>query len=567
MNTEASRNKVITTLEAGLRKDRTRSTIQSFSNLGLLEFTRKRVGKDLSSQLRGSCPTCAGLGTVMSAQSVAIETLRRIRLHQHSDGEAVMVESAPTVAAQLEFWYEDECRELSEQLGAPVHVRVDPMLHPEKVRLRDVAQMRIDGALRVGDEHEVELLPGRLPNATSAAAVIQGRIVEVENAANMAGQTARIKLIDVEDDSALAELAAAAPGEKKRRRRGRGRGKGEMSAAEQTEQLRQLAEEAAKFGTSRPPIGITTVTEEEEREDKAVVAEEKAERAPEAIVIAEGEVRPFAHAQAQDVRRRRRRRRRGRGGREEFVQAAQAGISPESAAAQVESEDHEEAEIHAHPQTGHADGESGRRRRRRRRRRRGHGGQIEGGTPSAPSAMPDRHIFRVGADGSAEPTGQTAPREPGRAIAPWNRKAQPPAVEPPPPHLRAPEEDAKPTKPARRRRTAAAEVPSGVGGELQRSRTAALPPPEPSETPAEKPKRTRKKAEPKAAEAAPEKAKRTRRKTAEPAQAAEAPAPVKRTARTRKTAADKTAAEPAVKKTRATRKTSAAKTSTRKKKS
>ncbi|HET6894537.1 MAG TPA: Rne/Rng family ribonuclease [Candidatus Baltobacteraceae bacterium] len=551
MNTEASRNKVVATLEAGLRKDRTRSTIQSFSNLGLLEFTRKRVGKDLSSQLRGSCPTCAGLGTVMSAQSVAIETLRKIRAHQHSDGQTVLVESAPTVAAQLEFWYEDECNVLAEQLRAPIHVRVDPMLHPEKTRIRDTAEMKKDGALRVGDEHEVELLPGRLPNATSAAAVLDGRIVEVENAANMSGQTARIKLIDVDDDSALAELAAAAPGEKKKRRRGRGRGKGDLTPAEQAQQLRELAEEAAKYGTSRPPIGITTITEEEEREDKAVVAEEKAERSPEAIVIAEGEV----HEGDGRHRRRRRRRRGGRGGRgEDFVQAVQAGIPAESAQAQIETEPLSE-EQHAQPMQA----EGGRRRRRRRRRRRGHGPGMEGTMPSAPTAMPDRHIFRVGADGSAEPTGQTAPREPVRAIAPWNRKAQPPAVEPPPPHLRAPEEHAKPTKPARRRRTATTEAPAGMGGELAGSRTAALPAPEP-----EKPKRTRRtKAAAEGSEStavAAEKPKRTR------AKAADGEAPVKRTTRTRKTADQQTAAEPAVKKTRATRKTSATKATTRKKK-
>jgi len=566
MNTEASRNKVIATLEGGLRKDRTRSTIQSFSNLGLLEFTRKRVGKDLSSQLRGSCPTCFGLGTVMSAQSVAIDALRKIRAHQRTDGQAVLVESAPTVAAQLEFWYEEECKHLSEQLEAPIHVRVDAMLHPEKVRLRDVSAVKPDGVLRVGDEHEVELLPGRLPNVTSAATVIQGRIVEVENAANMAGQTARIKLIDVAEDSALAELAAAAPGEKKKRRRG-GRGKRELTPAEQAQQLRELAEEAAKFGTSRPPIGITTITEEEEREDKAVVAEEKGERAPEAIIIAEGEVRPAGGpGQAYgEGHRRRRRRRRGRGGRtEDFTQAAQAGIPVESAQAQMESEPEEAAQpLHPSMASGQAEGE-GRRRRRRRRRRRGHGAAAEG-VPQAPSAVPDRHIFRVGADGSAEPTGQTAPREPVRAIAPWNRKAQPPAVEPPPPHLRAPEEHAKPTKPARRRRTAAAQTTTGVGGELAASRTAALPAPEP----AEKPKRTRRTkavaetAAPAAAQAAA-KPKRTRKTAAQTP--AEGEAPVKRTARARKSAEDHTAAEPAVKKTRATRKTSAPKTTTRKKK-
>jgi ribonuclease G len=569
MNTEASRSKVVQTLESGLRKDRTRATIQSFSNLGLLEFTRKRVGKDLGSQLRGSCPVCAGLGSVMSSQSVAIDALRKIRAHDHADSQPILVETAPTVAAQLEFWYEEETKELSEELGMQIHVRVDPMLHPEKVRLRNVSEIKLNGALRVGDEHEVELLPGRLPNATSAAAVIEGRIIEVENGANMAGQTARIKLIDVDEDSALAELAAAAPGEKKKRRRGRGRGrKAELTPAEQAEQLRELAEEAAKFSQSRPPIGITTITEEEEREDKAVVAEVKGERAPEAIVIAEGEVH-----EGEGRHRRRRRRRRGRGGRgpEEFTQVAAAGIPPHSVEAQIEErEDEEEEEAEAGAPVHAAEGEGGHRRRRRRRRRRGRGGAgAEGAVPgSAPASVPDRHIFRVAADGSAEPTGQTAPREPVRAIAPWNRKAQPPAVEPPPPHLRAPEEGAKPTKPARRRRTASAPEEPVRGGELASTRTAALPAPE---APA-KPKRTTRK---KAAEApAPavevaEKPKRVMRKKAEPAPAPAA-APAEKPKRvTRKKAEPAEGAQTPVKKTRTTTRKApaAAKTTTRKKKS
>jgi ribonuclease G len=484
MNSEASRNKVIATLEAGLRRDRTRATIQSFSNLGLLEFTRKRVGKDLGSQLRGSCPTCGGMGTVMSSQSVAIDALRKIRASSAAqNGSGLLVESAPTVAAQLEFWYEDECKELVDQLHSAIHVRVDPMLHPEKFRIREGLPPR-DGALRVGDEHEVELLPGRLPNATSAAAVISGRIVEVENSANMAGQTARIKLIDVEEDSALAELTAAAPGEKKRKRRRRG--KGALTAAEQAQQLRELAEEAAKFSQARPPIGITTVTEEEEREDKAVVAEAKGERAPEAIVIAEGEVHPSpgsSQGVGEGRRRRRRRRRGGRGRGEDAGHAAAAGIPEASAQAQAERPAPGPAEV-SHALEHDGDG----RHRRRRRRRRGRGrGPAEGAAPPQvqPETMPDRHIFRVGADGSAEATGQTAPPEPIRAIAPWNRRPQPPAVEPPPPHLRAPEEGARPTKPARRRRAAAAETPA-QGGELAASRTAALPKPED----AQKPKRT-----------------------------------------------------------------------------
>lgn len=486
MSSEAARNKVVQTLEVGLRKDRTRSTIQSFSNLGLLEFTRKRVGKDLSSQLRGACPTCVGLGTVLSAQSVAIDTLRKVRSEAANGSDIVLVESAPSVAAQLDFWYEEETQELAKELGRSIRVRVDPMLHPEKTRVRAVAELAPSAKLRVGDEHEVELLPGRLPNANSAAAVIDGRIVEVENASNLSGQTARIKLIDVEEDCALAELASAAIGEvkKKRRRRGGGR-KPALTAAEQAEQLRALAEEASTQAQSRPPIGITTITEEEEQLDKKLRVEAKAEQEPGAIVIAEGEVHEG------EGRRRRRRRRRGRG-RGASHDAVQAGISPESAAAQTaghapaDAEDlREEAPEPAQTAapgtvTEGAPGEH-RRRRRRRRRGRGHGGAVpatEGGTP-APSAVPERHVFRVATDGGVEPTGRTAPREPSRAIAPWNRKITPPAVEAPPPHLRAIEEPPKPTKPVRRRTSAAKSGTSPVGT-LAASKVEALPAAAPS---------------------------------------------------------------------------------------
>ena len=66
-----------------------------------------------------------------------------------------------------------------------------------------------------------------------------------------------------------------------------------------------------------------------------------------------------------------------------------------------------------------------------------------------------------------------------RAIAPWNRKLQPPAVEPPPPVLHAPEDVVQPTKPARRRRTtktAVAALPAAPADEKpKRTRTRKTP--------------------------------------------------------------------------------------------
>ena len=181
-------------------------------------------GRISAAQLRGACPTCIGMGSVMSSQSVAIETFRRIRDEARNGAPGdVVVHVAPTVAVQMEFWYEEECEELAQAIGSPIHVRVDPMIHPEKARVEMASALRRDKerALRVGDEHEIELLPGRLPNPTSAAAVVDGRVTEVENAANNAGSFARIRILDVddEDDYVLAEMVTAGAKPRRKRRR------------------------------------------------------------------------------------------------------------------------------------------------------------------------------------------------------------------------------------------------------------------------------------------------------------------------------------------------------------
>ena len=272
MSSENDRNRVITALQEGLRKDRTRSTIQSFSPLGLLEFTRKRVGKDLGQQLRGKCPTCEGLGSVMSPESVTIGTFREILGHRNGTGQAnhVHIAASPTVAAQAEYWYEDERVQLAERVGAKIDVFVDPAVHPERPRIVwGDDKLPTLGPIRVGDEFEVELLTLRLPNPTSAAAIVAGRLIEVENAANAAGKTIKIKILDVDGSDILAEPrspveAATAIGEgrggKKRRRGGRGR-KRELTPAEQADELRELAEEAEKGLGGRTAIGISTTEE------------------------------------------------------------------------------------------------------------------------------------------------------------------------------------------------------------------------------------------------------------------------------------------------------------------
>ncbi|MBV8371031.1 MAG: Rne/Rng family ribonuclease [Candidatus Eremiobacteraeota bacterium] len=634
MSSEGDRNRVISALQDGLRKDRTRSTIQSFSPLGLLEFTRKRVGKDLGQQLRGKCPTCEGLGSVMSPESVAIGTFREILGHRNGSpsgaapaAQHVHIAASPSVAAQAEYWYEDERVQLAERLGKQIDVFVDPAVHPERPRIVwGDDKLPALGPIRVGDEFEVELLNVRLPNATSAAAVVAGRLIEVENAANAAGKTIKIRILDVDGSDILAEprtpVEAATPiGEgrgKKRRRGGRGR-KRELTAAEQAEELRALAEEAEKGLGGRTSIGISTTEEVVAKKAGPKTTAQKA--ADGAVALLPGEslsggrvagvlpgeklsgdrvsaggvvltppslavrppagrpvvaggaapATPAANGEAGEGeeagRRRRRRRRRGGRGSEVAAGAAPAPSVGGRVAAVVAEGDEDEEELGAvaHPGTGteHAEGE--RKRRRRRRRRRGRGG-AEGQGPGQGVAagaaepgrepVPDRHIFRVGPAG-AQATGETAPPAPSRAIAPWNRKRGDVAIEPPPPVIVPPPEPKEPVKAARpsRRRRTETAPAPGRGGRLE---AAAPVPALPAPAPAAPAATT-----PGDAAATPRR--RTRNAAAAPAAAAPAAAaeaaakPAPRARKKSSTATAATAAKKAPARVPAAKKTGAAK--------
>ena len=625
MSTEQARSRVIATLEAGLRKDRTRTTIQSFSALGLLEFTRKRVGKDLAGQLRGPCPTCLGLGTVMSPESVAIEAFREVKRYglAHQNGaphKPIEVTTAPTVGAQIEYWYESELEGLEQELDTKIAVRVDAALHPEKMRITGLPDVAAALApppnVRVGDELEVDVVNARLPVATSALAIVGDRLVEVENAANAIGETLKIKVIDIDDDGTIlaeprAMVSAIAVESKKRRRRG-GRGrKKELTAAEQEEQLRELAEEAAKGVGARPALGISTSAEAEaeDADTRAHIATTPPlatvtplHSVPDYAAVDEsGEGRAYASYGGQadgEGRRRRRRRRRRRGPGDAAVAGTPAltavpgRVAPApDATADGEGDEEETAATPGQAVVGE-DGVV--RKRRRRRRRRGRGGAA--GTDVAASAqadgevVPERHIFRVNGAGATERTGTIAPPQPSRAIARFDRKAAPPAVEAPAAILTLPPVDGVPrvAKRAPRRRKAddlevagqlalpapaAAEAPkrrgrppkaAAVAPAVAVSAAAGALAAEPAVAEA-KPKRTRK-IEPAngAAEVAPARATAARGRPAKAA-AAEA-APVKAAAKAKKSVATK--ATGAKKSTAAKKSTSAKKsTTTRMKKS
>ena len=65
----ANRKKVYNELRSTLLKDRAKVSLTEFSNFGLLEMTRQRIGLNLLHTVSVECPTCNGLGRIESHET------------------------------------------------------------------------------------------------------------------------------------------------------------------------------------------------------------------------------------------------------------------------------------------------------------------------------------------------------------------------------------------------------------------------------------------------------------------------------------------------------------------
>lgn len=120
------RESVLKELRSALAKDRTRITISSFSQLGLVEMTRKRTRESLSNQLCEPCPTCQSRGSVLTARSVCYEILREVlrESRQFNPKEFRILASQDVV----DLFLEEESQHLAQTgdfIGKPISLEVD----------------------------------------------------------------------------------------------------------------------------------------------------------------------------------------------------------------------------------------------------------------------------------------------------------------------------------------------------------------------------------------------------------------------------------------------------------
>ena len=103
MDIEGNKQKVLTALETALHNDRTKTNVLGITSLGLVEMTRKKVRRKLSSLVKRSCPYCGGSGLVDSEETTAMNIRRHVlRQTAHSDIQEYLIEVNPLVAQYIE---------------------------------------------------------------------------------------------------------------------------------------------------------------------------------------------------------------------------------------------------------------------------------------------------------------------------------------------------------------------------------------------------------------------------------------------------------------------------------
>jgi ribonuclease G len=127
MQSDEHRAAVLAELKKALARDRTRMTVNGFTQLGLVEMTRKRTRESLAHVLCEPCPTCGGRGEVKTARTVCYEILREIlREARAFNAREFRVLGAQAVIDLLQEEESGSIAMLSDFIGKPISLQVEP---------------------------------------------------------------------------------------------------------------------------------------------------------------------------------------------------------------------------------------------------------------------------------------------------------------------------------------------------------------------------------------------------------------------------------------------------------
>lgn len=116
-----------------LARDRVKTTAGNFSQLGLVEMTRKRTRESLAHMLCEPCPVCRGKGTVKTVRSVCYDILREIlREARQFNPQEFRIVANPDVVDLLLDEESQHLAGLSDFIGKPISLQAEAAMGQEQ---------------------------------------------------------------------------------------------------------------------------------------------------------------------------------------------------------------------------------------------------------------------------------------------------------------------------------------------------------------------------------------------------------------------------------------------------
>jgi ribonuclease G len=206
-----NRDKVLKTLRKALDADKSKSYVVEVSPLGLVEMTRQNVTDGVREILTVPCPTCEGEGVVLSAETVALDAMRRLPdvAAGAKDAEALLLRVHPKVAAEL-IDPDSGLAELEARTGKQFHfeggdaLAIDTFDLVEAGTRAEIEERALP--FKVGEEVLVKIDEPHMYNADDAVARVDSYIVSVTGGGRFVGERKLVRIERVERAAAVASL-------------------------------------------------------------------------------------------------------------------------------------------------------------------------------------------------------------------------------------------------------------------------------------------------------------------------------------------------------------------------
>jgi ribonuclease G len=206
-----NRDKVLKTLRRALDTDKSKSYVVEVSPLGLVEMTRQNVTDGVREILTVPCTTCEGEGVVLSAETVALDGLRKLPeiVADNPDPEAFLLRVNPKVAAEL-IDPDSGLADLEATTGKQFHFEggdalpIDTFEVVESGTRGEIEERALP--FKVGEEVLVKIDEPHMYNADDAVARVDAYIVSVTGGGRFVGERKLVRIDRVERSAAVASL-------------------------------------------------------------------------------------------------------------------------------------------------------------------------------------------------------------------------------------------------------------------------------------------------------------------------------------------------------------------------